>query len=329
VTSLPTPCIWYYGRSPSIVYLQLIHPPDFSFIRYLLDFLKLGGAFCYNQRVIVDFHTHIFPPRIKADRTPYIHKDRCFSTLYSDHKAKLATADDLIAGMDRDGVDISVVMNIGWTRHELCVETNDYILEAINRYPKRLVGFCAFEPASHDAALKEIERCAKAGIKGVGELRPDIQDFDIGDESTVGPLVAELAKHKLIMATHSSEPVGHEYQGKGGATPGLLYRLISRHPSLRLVCAHWGGGLPFYALMPEVRRALQNVYFDTAASPFLYSSRVYQQVVELVGADKVLFGTDYPLMSQRRALDEVNTLDIPAETKEMILGGNAVRLLGL
>lgn len=86
--------------------------------------------------MVIDFHTHIFSPRIKEDRTRYVQSDPCFAALYSDKKAKLATAEDVIESMDKDGVDVSVALNIGWTTHELCVETNDYILEAINRYPK-------------------------------------------------------------------------------------------------------------------------------------------------------------------------------------------------
>ena len=279
--------------------------------------------------MIIDFHTHVFPPGIKKNRSKYIDSDPCFAILYSKKDAQLATADELIASMDKDGVDISVIVNIGWTTHELCVETNDYILESINRYPKRLVGFCAVQPNSYEAAIAEIERCAKAGIKGVGEIRPDIQLIDLGDEAVMEPFVEVLEKYQLILLTHASEPVGHEYPGKGGITPEVLYPFIAKFPELKLVCAHWGGGLPFYALMPEVKRAMSNVFFDTAASPFLYSPQVYNQVVQLVGADKVLFGSDYPLLAQSRLLKEIRSLDLPEETKSLILSGNAQKLLGI
>ena len=81
--------------------------------------------------------------------------------------------------------------------------------------------------------------------------------------------------------------------------------------------------------MPEVKEAMRNVYFDTAASPFLYRPRIYNQVVQLVGADKVLFGSDYPLIPQSRFLKEINSLDLPQETKALILSGNAQKLLGI
>ncbi len=279
--------------------------------------------------MIIDFHTHIFPPRIRENRSEYIDSDPCFAILYSDSKAKLATADELIAGMDEAGIDISVIVNYGWTTHELCVETNDYILESVARYPQRLIGFCAVQPQSGEAAIAEIERCVRGGIRGVGEMRPDMQLVDLNDEVVMAPLVEVLRKHKLILLTHASEPVGHNYPGKGGVTPDILYPFIASFPDLSIVCAHWGGGLPFYALMPEVKQAMSNTFFDTAASPFLYTPQVYNQVIQLVGAEKILFGSDYPLLKQDRLLKEISPLDLPEGAKELILSGNARRLLGI
>ena len=279
--------------------------------------------------MIIDFHTHVFPPQIKKNRGKYIDSDSCFAILYSQKDAKLATADELIADMDKHEVDISVITNIGWTTHELCVETNDYVLESVARYPHRLVGFCTVQPNSYDAAIDEIERCAQGGIRGVGELRPDMQLFDLKDAEVIEPFIDVISKHKLILLTHTSEPVGHQYAGKGAVTPDMLYPFITNFPDLIIVCAHWGGGLPFYALMPEVKQAMRNVYFDTAASPFLYSPQVYHQVIQLVGADKILFGSDYPLLTQNRLISEIRSLDLSEETRNLILSGNAQRLLGI
>jgi predicted TIM-barrel fold metal-dependent hydrolase len=81
--------------------------------------------------------------------------------------------------------------------------------------------------------------------------------------------------------------------------------------------------------MPEVKKALKNVYFDTAASPFLYSRQIYHQVAQMVGDDRILFGSDWPLLSPGRLLKEINSLDLPQETKDRLLAGNARRLLGI
>ena len=277
--------------------------------------------------MVIDFHTHIFSPWVRERRDEYIKRDPCFSLLYSQQKAKLATAEELIASMDETGVDLSVVLNIGWASHELCVETNDYILNSISRYSGRLIGFCSVQPKAGDAAIVELERCAKAGAEGIGEMRSDVQDFDLTDKVMMKPLVDVAVEHNLIFLTHSSEPVGHQYIGKGSITPDVLYSFILNFPDLKLVCAHWGGGLPFYALMPEVAKALSNVFFDTAATVFLYQPQIFEEVSNIVGSDKILFGTDYPLVPQNRIMAQIQSLGLAEEVKAKILEGNAQKLL--
>ena len=279
--------------------------------------------------MIVDFHTHILPPGLRENRVRYLKRDVCFDLLYNDPKAKMATAEELIANMDREGIDVSVVLNIGWSKHELCIETNDYILEAISRYPKRLVGFCAVQPLAGEKAVVELERCVKNGVKGIGELRCDTQGFDLADKDVMEPIAHVVRKEKLVILTHASEPVGHSYSGKGNITPDLLYRFINNFPDLTIVCAHWGGGLPFYGLMPEVAKALSNVYFDSAASPWLYRDEIFKHITEILGADKVFYGSDFPLMKQSKIVRSIRNLDLPEEVKSLILGGNAQRLLNL
>jgi predicted TIM-barrel fold metal-dependent hydrolase len=80
--------------------------------------------------------------------------------------------------------------------------------------------------------------------------------------------------------------------------------------------------------MPEVAKALANVYFDTAASPFLYTPQIYKQVAQLVGADKLLMGSDYPLLAQGRLVKEINGAELTAGDRALVLGENAQRLLG-
>jgi predicted TIM-barrel fold metal-dependent hydrolase len=279
--------------------------------------------------MVIDFHTHIIPPRIKQNRQVYSDIDRGFASIYADLKAKLATADDLVAAMDKDGVDKSVVLNYGWKTHSLCVEINDYIMESVARFPDRIIGFCNVSMDAGEDALKELERCVEGGVRGIGEICPDT----ISDKEKLidfmHPLAEFAIEHNLILLTHSSEPIGHQYSGKGKATPDLIYSLITSFPELKIVCAHWGGGLPFYALMPEVKDALRNVYFDTAASPFLYKSNIYSQVAQLAGEEKILFGSDYPLIPQRRFLKEIQGLELQESTKQKILSGNAKQLLGI
>ena len=279
--------------------------------------------------MVVDSHCHILPPGFGTRRDKLLARDATFAALFSGDNPRMATSDSLVEAMDQTGISWSVAMGIGWNDRSLAVEANDYIIQSMGRFPGRLAGLCSVSPAWGDAAVAEVERCAAAGLRGIGELHPDTQGFDITDRSLMTPLMEAAQALGLPVVVHSSEPVGHQYPGKGRTTPEKLYRFIENFPGNTLVCAHWGGGLPFYALMPEVPEVIRNVYFDTAASPFLYRPEVFATVVGLVGAGRVLFGSDYPLIEHRRSLLEVEQAGLEPGDKEAVLGGNAARLFGL
>lgn len=278
---------------------------------------------------IIDFHTHIFPPEIRDNRARCARLDATFGALYADPKSRMASAADLLAVMDADGVDIAVAMGLGWTDYGLAREANDYIISAARRSGGRIIGFAGVNPAWGERAAREAERCADAGLRGIGELHPDTQGYDLADRRLMAPLMAAAQERRLIVTTHSSEPVGHRYPGKGSVVPQTLMRFITAFPDATIVCAHWGGGLPFYALMPEVASALRNVYFDTAASPFLYDPAIFQTVAGIIGSNKILFGSDYALLRPRRLLRQARASGLPAPSQSAILGANAARLLGI
>ena len=254
-----------------------------------------------------DYHTHIFPPDLRERRERRLEKDATFADMFADPAARMASAEDLIAAMDEDGVRRSVAMGMGWTDAGLARESNDYIIEAARRRPDRIIPFCSVNPAwGGDAAASEIDRCARLGARGIGELHPDTQGFDLADD--VRPMLEAADEWRLAITVHSSEPVGHLYPGKGDTTPRELMKLIEaarEYPNVKIICAHWGGGLPFYALMPEVREALANVWFDTAATPFLYSRRVFRVAASLAGADKILPASDFPLIRFARVRRQI------------------------
>ena len=291
--------------------------------------LSRKPLFAIMATVIIDFHTHISSPQIRERQPQYLGRDPIFTSLFSRPNTKMASPEDVIASMDECGVDISVITNFGFSTMEMCQETNDYILESVARYPKRLVGFCTVQPKAGKAALTELERCLRGGAKGIGEMMPDRQGFDLDNEAIMGPIVDFAISHRLPFLTHSSEPVGHQYPGKGDVTPDKLYRFVTKFPQLTTVLAHWGGGLPFYALMPEVKQSLANAFVDTAASAFLYRPQVFSYVADLIGADKILFATDYPIISQSRLIQQVKSLNLPPQTEALIMGENARKLLGL
>jgi uncharacterized protein len=279
--------------------------------------------------MIIDFHTHVFPPEVVARRHELVTRDAWLEELYGSPKAKMATADDLVAAMDADGVDVAVTFPFGWSDQGLAEECNSYVIEAMRRYPGRIVGLAAVQPRAGVRAIAELERCARAGMPGFGELMPHGQGYRLSDTRLLAPLV-EAAEHLgMFCLTHASEPVGHPYHGKGDVTPAELQAFIAAFPALRIVAAHWGGGFPFYELMPEVHAAAANVWYDSAASLFLYRPEIFPTVARVAGARKILWGSDFPLISHGRMLAYVRSSGLGEEELALALGGNAAALLGL
>ncbi|MDO8674469.1 MAG: amidohydrolase family protein [Dehalococcoidia bacterium] len=279
--------------------------------------------------MIVDFHTHIFSPRICSSRDEHLKRDPHFGALYRNPKTKLATADQLVASMDTAGVDVSVVCGFGWMDQDVCEGENDYLLEAISRYPRRLVALCSVQPRAGMRAAAEVGRCADAGMKGIGEMMPDGQGYSLRDFDLLDPIMAVVRERGLIAMIHTSEPIGHDYPGKGRTTPDVTFDFVSRFADISIVCAHWGGGLPFYHLIPEIDEAIPNVYYDTAASFLVYRPDIFCLVPNIVGVRRVLFGTDYPLLSQSRFIRRMTALGLHESALDLMLGKNASELLGL
>ena len=96
--------------------------------------------------VIIDFHTHIFPPWLKERRDEYVKSDPCFALLYAQPKARIATAEELIASMDEADIDLSVVLNAGWVSHELCVRQTITFWIQYHAIPKGSSAFALFSP---------------------------------------------------------------------------------------------------------------------------------------------------------------------------------------
>lgn len=277
--------------------------------------------------MIIDSHTHIFPPDMCSNRASHAEDEAWFCECYADPKAKAVGYSELIASMDQAGVDKAVVCGFGWQDPGRCRYHNDYTLEASRKHPGRLIGLATIPMADKRQAARELDRCISMGLRGLGELNPNGQGFSLLDFATVGPVVATLAEHSLPMLLHCSEPVGHLYPGKGQTIPPIIYQFVRQFPELKVIAAHWGGGLLFHELMPEVAETLRNVWYDTAATTLLYDPRVFQISLGIVGSRKILWGTDYPLLRQDRLLERVRGLGLPEGDLNAVLGGNAATLM--
>ena len=276
--------------------------------------------------MIIDAHCHILPPDFAPRHGELVSRDATYAALFPNAGAGIADAETLLREMDAAEIDRSVIMGFGWTDPLVAADANGYLLQAAAAHPDRLTALASVNPAWGEPAIEEAMRCADAGAAGIGELHADSQGFDIGDDQIMASLMFELRRRDLILVVHASEPVGHQYPGKGTSTPERLAQLAANFPLNRIVLAHLGGGLPFYAAMPEVADALQNVWYDTAAVPFLYRPVAIEAVIAAAGVDRILFGTDYPLLSHARVAAHIRDAGLDDEQREAVMGGNAATL---
>ncbi|MCD4674653.1 MAG: amidohydrolase [Desulfobacula sp.] len=279
--------------------------------------------------MIIDSHTHIFPKKVKQDRSLYFDNEPEFKLLYNSPKAKISSIDELIESMDTYQVDISVICGFPWRNPQFSKQNNDVIIESVQKYPDRIKGLACFD-AAWDGAPHETQRCIDAGLCGAGELAFYLSGIDKEALTCLDPVMAVL-RHKgnLPCMIHTNEPVGHQYPGKTPITLEQIYTLAKTFPDNKIILAHWGGGIWFYNIMKkETKTVLKNIWYDTAASPFLYDSQIYDVAVDAGVADKVLFGTDFPLLTPGRYYKDIDDSNINSRQKKQILGENAALLYG-
>ena len=278
------------------------------------------------EQPLIDTHTHVVPPEVVSDRDRYLDSDLWFRRLYTNPRRKLATAEDVVLEMSRACVETTVSFGFAWRDPSLCVLNNDYILEQAALNPCGLVPFCVVSPADLEFSIVEMERCSRNGAVGVGELFPEGQGWDLGDRGAVGAFINAVRDLGLILNLHVTEPVGHDYPGKDSTTPASVWPMIEMAGGeVPIILSHWGGGAAFYELMPEVRELARQLYYDSAASHLLYRPDVFHTMAGFA-PDRILFGSDYPLITQRRALRHLRAANLAPDVLAGLLGRNATRL---
>jgi len=274
----------------------------------------------------IDFHVHITPPQIIKDWRKYAKKEKYFSLLSKNPHNKYAGTEDIIAALDESGFDRAVIFGFAFKDQGLCRFVNDYVIEEIRRNPGRLTGFISVSPNAKGAE-KEIDRCFAAGLRGVGELYPDGQGFNIENEKETRAVAGACIERGMPLILHVNEPVGHYYIGKNDIPLKKVEQFVGNSPNLKIILAHWGGGILFYETMKEIKEKFRDVYYDTAVTPFLYDSRIYRAAKALGLCEKILFGSDFPLLPPSRYLPALEENGLSSEEKQLILGGNAEKLL--
>lgn len=276
----------------------------------------------------VDAHTHIFPPEFIARRDHLLEIDPWFGQAFASPKARMIDEEPLLASMENAGYAMSIVVGWPWHDQGLCREHNAYLADVARRHPERIAWLGVVNPVLDDA-VGEIARCLDAGAVGFGEINADGQGFDWAEPVVISDAFTAIRDAAVPVLIHCSEPVGHLYPGKGAATPDRLLASVAAFPDVRFVMAHWGGGLPFYELMPEVSALTRNVVYDSAASTYLYDFAIFPLLERLVGPERMLFASDYPVLAQKRFLRRVLMSGLQEASLPAILAGNARRVFGL
>ncbi len=272
--------------------------------------------------MVVDVHVHVYPEDLVRDQESISQREPHFDLLTHNRVHKWGTVEDLIKRMDDTGVEESWIFGFAFKDMGLCRLCNDYVIEAVGRWPGRLKGM-AVVPPLHPDAEGEIARCHESGLIGVGELFPQGQGLDLDDARQTWRMVGACHERNMVLLIHTAEPVGHDYDGKGNVGPKEAAEFCINHPEAKVIFAHWGGGLWLYESMPEMRKILANARYDTAAWPWLYGPEVMDAALALGVGHKILYGSDWPILGYDRYLKLLERTSLSEQQVSMATGGNA------
>jgi len=291
---------------------------------------------------IIDSHIHFYPEEVSADPVKWGTEHRefwwtnCVAPTGRRSIQGWATSGVLLRDMDRAGIEKAVLLGWYWENQETCDLQNGWYTGLIKEHPDRLLAFATVQPRAKEAALESLQRALDAGCCGIGELFPQAQEFAYDDTYFIRVLQI-AAERGIPVNLHVTDPLAPTTAVTRATPLEKFVRLAKDFPEVKLILAHWGGGLPFYELNSRLRETLRNVSYDCAASSLLYEKRIFRQVIDLVGVDRVLYGSDYPLLMYprdqrapefKRFLNDVVTAGLNVEEQEKVLGKNLLRLLG-
>lgn len=291
---------------------------------------------------LIDAHVHLYPPEVNRDPAGWA------AAAGEPHWATLCTRTrrdgrpvqafpnvaDLLGAMDRAGVARAVLLGWYWEKPATCRRQNEFFAACVRSHPDRLSAFATLHPAAGRAGvLDELQRAADGGLCGLGELSPHSAGYAIDDPAFVAALEF-AATRRWPINLHVTDPDSREFPGRVATPLEDFVRLAERHPATTFILAHWGGLLP----LRHDQTLPGNLYYDTAASPLLYGQDIWRRFCAKVPADRVLFGSDFPLNlypkidaapMMERLIAEAHRSELDATALRGIVRENARRLLGL
>lgn len=267
-----------------------------------------------------------------------------------------------MSAMDAAGIDMQcLTMTVPGVHSErpsigvrLAQVVNDGFAQIVADHPDRFTALAALPLQDAQAAVAELERAVTQGNLNGGTLFTHFNGVQLDDPS-LWPLYEKACALDVPLFVHPIVPahIGAMRDYRIVAIEGFLFEtsvavsrmifsgLLERYPNLTLILAHMGGTLPFLAermdhgfeVYPECREklsappshTLRNMYMDT----FPHAPKAIEFAINFAGADKLLMGSDYPhqIGDLPGAVSTIQDLDVSAEDKALILGGNAKRVL--
>lgn len=234
---------------------------------------------------------------------------------------KKNTAEMQIAKMDELGIDKAFIFSpaSGLAKPEDFREGNDFVAEAMARYPERLLAFAIVTPMHFEQAVEELDRClGELGFWGI-KLQPTGHGFYPIDSPLLDPIIEKGIQYDVPILIHT------DFNSKI-ATPYQLAALAKRFPEAKIIMAHMGMDPDLIHFVPGIVRDLPNVYCEISCTPDLPGAVVKLPVTTL-GASRVIFGSDAPTVSPELALLKVKLAGLAPEEEQTVLGQAAWNLV--
>ena len=263
---------------------------------------------------IIDAHCHIYPDAISRKAVAAV--DRFYDGLPSDHFD--GTVDTLRATGRRAGISKCVVHSVA-TRPEQVGSINNFIAETVASSDGRLTGLGTLHPDSVDQRA-DVQHLVDLGLKGV-KLHPDIQQFKIDDYRCLK--IYELCEeYGLPILMHTGDK-RYDYSNTNRLIP-----ILETYTDLTIIGAHMGG----WSLWDEASKELcgiKNLYVDCSSTMYWVPLEKTAEIIRRYGADRVLFGTDYPMWDPRTEVDLFFRLGLSDDEMRLILSENVKKLYKL
>ncbi len=255
---------------------------------------------------VVDAHCHIYPEKIAARAVAGT--DR----FYGENSVGLGTVEDLLMCGEMAGVDHFIVQSVATTPKQV-TSINEFIAASVAESDGKMTGLGTLHPESADIA-EDFRRLVSLGLKGV-KLHPDIQQFKIDDYRFLK--MYELCEQEgLPILMHTGD---HRYDY---SNPNRLLPVMKIFTGLTVIGAHLGGWSIWESAAQDLCE-LPNLMVDCSSSfPYL-TKEAALRVIRTYGADRVLFGTDYPMWGAQKELDTLLSLGLAEDELEKILSQNA------